>query len=251
MMPLTQPPPAVRTTPMTPRTLFPPISKRSRRTALVVALAAPMLSGAAAEPAMAENLFGALMGLFSRPAPPPRAPEIPLGYGDRTGDPNDPSNLPSQRYAPSHRGTAFCVRLCDGRYFPLSRTAGASPAEACAAFCPTSKTKIYWGGDIDRAVSDDGAGYDQLPNAYVYRDRLVDGCTCNGKDSVGLTWIDAAADPTLRPGDVVATRDGLQVFNGTNRVAKRGRHFTPVENNRKLSAEERGRVTRVLAGRDR
>jgi Protein of unknown function (DUF2865) len=225
------------------------MSKQARRAVAALLLAAPAIGGIA-QPAMAENIFGSLMGLFSRPAPPPRAPEIPLGYGDRTSDPNDPSNLPAaQRNVPVHRGgTAFCVRLCDGRYFPLSRTAGTSPADTCSSFCPTTKTKVYWGGDIDHAVGDDGTGYDQLPNAYVYRDKLIDNCTCNGKDSIGLTRIDTAADPTLRPGDVVATRDGLQVFNGggSNRVAKRSRHFTPVVNDRKLSADERRKLATTL-----
>jgi len=229
------------------------MSRHAGRAAAVLMLAAPIVVGIA-QPAMAENIFGALMGLFSRPAPPPpRAPETPLGYGDRASDPNDPSNTPAQRFVPVHRGgTAFCVRLCDGRYFPLSRTSGTSPMEACSSFCPTTKTRIYWGGDIDHAVGDDGTSYDQLPNAYVYRDRLVDNCSCNGKDSLGLTRIDTAADPTLRPGDVVATRDGLQVFNGgaVNRVAKRGRQFTPIENNRKLSADEQRKLATTLVAPD-
>jgi hypothetical protein len=228
------------------------ISRHARRTAAALLFAVPIVAGIAPQPAMAENIFGALMGLFGRPAPPPRAPETPLGYGDRTSDPNDPSNLPAQRYMPTHRsGTAFCVRLCDGRYFPLTRTSATSPAETCSSFCPTTKTRIYWGGDIDHAVGDDGTSYDQLPNAYIYRDRLVDGCTCNGKDSVGLTRIDTAADPTLRPGDVVATRDGLQVFKGTNRVAKRStQHFTPIVSDRKLSAGERRKLTTMLVAPD-
>src|SRR5262245_12293558 len=152
------------------------ISRHARRAAAALVLAAPIIGGIA-QPAMAENIFGALMGLFSRPAPPPpRTPDIPLGYGDRSSEPND------QRSAPVNRsGTAFCVRLCDGRYFPLSRTSGTSPTETCSSFCPTTKTKVYWGGDIDHAVGDDGTSYDQLPNAYVYRDRLVDSCSRNGK----------------------------------------------------------------------
>jgi len=231
------------------------VSRRGRRAALIVALAAPLLMSAAAQqPALAEGgLFGALFGMFSRPpAPPPRAPETaPLGYGDRASDPQDPSNL-RERYAPVQRGSAFCVRLCDGRYFPVTRASNASPAETCSSFCPATKTKIYWGGDIDHAVGDDGTSYDQLPNAYVYRDRLVNDCTCNGKDSVGLAKVDVAADPTLRRGDVVATREGLQVFNGngSNRVAQRGRKLVPVGTDRKLSPDVRRKLTTILVAPD-
>ena len=32
-------------------------------------------------------------------------------------------------------------------------------------------------------------------------------CTCNGKDAFGLAKIDVASDPTLKPGDIVATGD--------------------------------------------
>lgn len=230
---------------------------RSRRTAFIAALSVAMLTAAGTQHAVAENLFAALIGLFNRPSPAPqRAPEPPLGYGERTTDPNDPSNPPVQRYAPVHRGTTFCVRLCDGRYFPLTRTSTMGPVETCHAFCPSTKTKVYWGSDIDRAMGDDGTGYDQLPNAYVYRDRLVTDCTCNGKDSVGLAKIDLAADPTLRAGDVVATREGLQVFNGTvfngaTRVARRGNNFVPVESDRRLSPDARRKLTTTLVATDR
>ena len=51
--------------------------------------------------------------------------------------------------------------------------------------------------------------YAALPNAFVYRERLVGDCSCNGRTSYGLANLDAARDPTLRPGDIIATKDGL------------------------------------------
>ena len=44
----------------------------------------------------------------------------------------------------------------------------------------------------------------------MYRQKIVEGCTCNGKDSFGLARIDVASDPTLRPGDIVATGDNVK-----------------------------------------
>jgi len=41
----------------------------------------------------------------------------------------------------------------------------------------------------------------------------VPGCTCNGKDAVGLAPVKIADDPTLRKGDIVASPDGLVVAN--------------------------------------
>ncbi len=43
--------------------------------------------------------------------------------------------------------------------------------------------------------------------------RLVAGCTCNGKDQVGLAKVEIDKDPTLRKGDIVAGEAGLVVVN--------------------------------------
>ena len=122
----------------------------------------------------------------------------------------------------SSRGMAFCVRTCDGRYFPLQHHAGASPAELCKSFCPAAKTMVFSGGKIDYAVAANGMRYADLDSAFAYRDKVVDNCTCNGKDGLGLARIEPMADPTLRPGDIVATNDGLATYNG------KAAEFTPI-----------------------
>ena len=55
-----------------------------------------------------------------------------------------------------------------------------------------------------------GQRYADLENAFVYRQRIVEGCSCNGKDSFGLARIDVASDPTLRPGDIVSSGDNVK-----------------------------------------
>jgi hypothetical protein len=106
---------------------------------------------------------------------------------------------------------AYCVRLCDGRYFPVQPLKTASAAQLCNAFCPASPAKIFYGSEIKQAVSSDGARYTALANAFAYRKRLVPDCTCNGKDAFGLAAVHIAADPTLRPGDLVSPLSGLPV----------------------------------------
>jgi hypothetical protein len=101
-----------------------------------------------------------------------------------------------------------------------------SAAQACQAFCPASDTRLFAGSNIDYAVARDGSRYAALPNAYVYRRQLVEGCTCNGRDAFGLANIDIANDPTLRRGDVVATSEGLVAYTGDG---NRRADFTPVE----------------------
>ena len=64
-----------------------------------------------------------------------------------------------------------------------------------------------------------------MNNAFVYRKQLVSGCTCNGRDAFGLAPMDAKTDPTLRPGDIVATKSGLVAMTGSkNKTAQ----FSPV-----------------------
>ncbi len=121
-------------------------------------------------------------------------------------------------------GVAFCVRLCDGQHFPLeARVMNATPVEACRSMCPASRTKVFYGAEIDNAVAKDGARYGDLDTAYVYRKQLVANCTCNGKNALGLAPYDLPSDPTLRPGDIVATKTGLMAYTGNPTQA-----FTPV-----------------------
>src|SRR5579871_2124015 len=89
-------------------------------------------------------------------------------------------------------GATFCVRLCDGRYFPVQGHPTATPIQMCSAFCPAAKTRIYTGSEISDARAADGARYADLDNAFVYRQKIVPGCTCNGRDTFGLAKIDLA-----------------------------------------------------------
>jgi hypothetical protein len=111
---------------------------------------------------------------------------------------------------------AYCVRTCDGRYFPAPALDNKSRAEGCRNLCPSSETKLFIGGSIDSANSKDGKPYSALANAFRYRKELVAGCTCNGKDPVGLASIKVEDDKTLRRGDLVAASDGLQVVQSVS-----------------------------------
>ena len=162
-------------------------------------------------PAAAEGLFESLFGTGSRaPAAPPQALSYASPAALVTAAHSTPPSVRTQLSAGSTRSADYCVRLCDGRFFPVRRQSAASSAQLCNAFCPSSETKIFSGGDIARATAADGTRYANLKNAFVFRNRLVSGCTCNGKDHFGLARIEPSADPTLRPGDMVATASGLK-----------------------------------------
>ncbi len=175
--------------------------------------------------ASAQNIFEALFGrLWNSPA---------TSYAD----PNAPSHSPEATR--SEDGVAYCVRLCDGRYFPIQRHSGASSAQTCSSLCPASATKIYNGNGIDHAVAPDGKRYSELATAFAYRKKIIPGCTCNGRDALGLVYTSVADDPTLRPGDIVATNTGLMAYSG----GPNGSTFTPISTYAGLSADLRRQLT--------
>lgn len=106
---------------------------------------------------------------------------------------------------------SYCVRTCDGRYFPAPSGDSQSAAQGCKSLCPASEMKVYSGSSIGNATSKDGRPYSALANAFRYRKELVAACTCNGKDVVGLASVKPSEDKTLRRGDIVVQESGLEV----------------------------------------
>ena len=154
--------------------------------------------------AHAQDFFSALFGGLTRG----RTPYVSMPFANEDG------SIPVQRGETRRYGgggQAFCVRTCDGRYFPITASDNASKAASCNNFCPASETKIVYGSNIDNAATETGKPYSELPNAFRYRNEIVAGCTCNGKDQIGLAPVKIEDDPTLRKGDIVASENGLQV----------------------------------------
>jgi hypothetical protein len=73
---------------------------------------------------------------------------------------------------------------------------------------------VFFGSGIDHAAARDGQRYTDLDSACAYRDHLIANCTCNGRDALGLAPFEATSDPTLRAGDIVATKGGLLAYTG-------------------------------------
>ena len=165
----------------------------------VAVLAVAML----APTAQAQDFFSNFFRGFGRP----RAPSSSFGDFQQSE--------PRQRYGGG--GQAYCVRSCDGRYFPIAGTDKQSRATACSSLCPNADTELVYGSPIDNAATESGKPYSKLPNAFKYRNELVAGCTCNGKDPVGLARVEPEKDPTLRSGDIVAGVNGLVVASKSDR----------------------------------
>ena len=194
-----------------------------------------MCASALAPAAQAQDFFSQLFGGISRPRP--QQPYIQMPFSDDDGQVRAPRGEGRVRYS-GGGGQAFCVRTCDGRYFPATGSDNASRAASCNSFCPASETKVFSGSNIDNATAENGKSYSDLPNAFRFRNELVSGCTCNGKDQVGLAPVKIEKDPTLRKGDIVAGANGLVVASRT--AEKRGSvNFSPA------SASLRAKYQRV------
>jgi hypothetical protein len=188
-------------------------------------------------PASAENLFDFFFGgnKQQRQEAPPQA----SFFADPTNGPQPQTPVPPSPVA-SGSGPAFCVRSCDGKYFPLMRGA-ASPVQMCQAFCPASATRVFYGSNIDYAATASGERYANSENAFAYRKALRADCTCNGRNSAGLAPVDLALDNSLRAGDVVATSNGLVAYSGVRADGAAG-DFTPIASYPGLTAAVRTRL---------
>ena len=187
--------------------------------------------------ASAEDLFSFLFGGAQQQRQVPAQANFfadPFGLNQQAAPPPRP-------VASSGSGPAFCVRSCDGRYFPLAR-GNATPVQMCQAFCPASPTRVFFGSTIDGASSSTGERYAESENAFAFRKALRADCTCNGRDPAGLAPVDLTLDASLRPGDVIATTTGLVAYSGVKVGVNQTAEFTPVASYPGLTADVRARL---------
>jgi Protein of unknown function (DUF2865) len=211
--------------------------RRRMMLVVVVGLAGPL--ALVPRMASAEDLFSFLFGGGQRQQR--EAPAQANFFADPFGLNQQPPPPPPRPVASSGSGPAFCVRTCDGRYFPLAR-GNASPVQMCQAFCPASPTRVFFGSTIDGASSSNGERYAETENAFAFRKALRADCTCNGRDPAGLAPVDLTLDASLRPGDVIATTTGLVAYSGVKVGVNQTAEFTPVASYPGLTADVRARL---------
>jgi hypothetical protein len=207
-------------------------SRRLRR--IVAASALVMLSASAAS---AQDFFDMLFGGGRQKPSAPQASSFADPFGMF-----QPPSAPKPAPVNFARSSGFCVRLCDGKYFPIVARGGATPAQMCQAFCPASPTRVFFGSSIEGASGANGERYADLGNAFAYRKAMSADCTCNGRDPAGLAPVDLSLDTTLRPGDVVATNSGLVAYTGVRLGQSQEPDFTPVSSYPGLTADVRARL---------
>jgi hypothetical protein len=99
---------------------------------------------------------------------------------------------------------AVCVRSCDGGFFPVSYAASGGRLDGlqdmCRALCPNAEVNLYTypaTGEIEQAVSIDGARYMDSPTALKYRQNFDPACSCRRR---GQSWADALAGAEAKLG---------------------------------------------------
>ncbi|WP_245350330.1 DUF2865 domain-containing protein [Bradyrhizobium sp. UFLA03-84] len=194
-------------------------------------------------PVSAEGLFDFFFG-GSQKQQGRQAPPQANFFADPFGlnQPERQTSTPTSAPRVAGSGPAYCVRTCDGKYFPLTMRGNATPAQLCQAFCPASATKVYYGGHIDSSASSTGERYADSETAFAYRKALRADCTCNGRDPAGLAPVDLALDASLKAGDVIATTDGLVAYTGVRVGNEQSFDFTPVASYPGLTAAVRARL---------
>jgi hypothetical protein len=143
---------------------------------------------------------------------------------------------------------SFCVRACDGYFFPVGpvlRGEGQrAQAHACAALCPGAEVQLYSSrsGAIEDARAEGGRLYTALPTAFRFRESLVAGCSCQGTVPAGLARLPLSQDHTLRPGDAVVMASGVRLVRAGARFPYRPRDFVTLEAYGRLPADLRHRI---------
>ena len=146
--------------------------------------------------------------------------------------------------------TSYCVRTCDGFFFPVGNPSGgdlAAHEAACERACPTAETSVYvapaGSSGIEAAVNRRGQRYDALKTAFNHRTQIDNACSCNAGPARNYSVM---SDFTLRKGDLVMSREGLKVFRGGEQFPLRGADFARADTT-KFSAEERRALEKIEA----
>ncbi len=147
----------------------------------------------------------------THPRPRPRAPKA-SAHRDR------PPLV--QAETDSMSGGGYCVRACDGYYFPLIKSSAISGQQSCEFACPSARVELYRGETIEEARNAKGDRYSALPVAFSFRDRLTAGCSCTNPAASHDYYLRLSRkDPTLRDGDVVVGQNGAFIFSGSDLVS--------------------------------
>lgn len=194
--------------------------------------------------AAAGNWFG-----FQRRAEAPAA--VPAAAPVRRPTTRQTREARQATFAADTVSRTFCVRTCDGYFFPVGPILrGAdhhAQAGACAAMCPGAEVQLYSSrsGAIEDARGAGGRLYTASLTAFRHRGELVAGCSCQGGVTRGLASLPIGRDHTLRAGDAIVTATGVRLMRTGARFPYRPRDFVTVSAYGRLPTDLRRRVREI------
>lgn len=123
------------------------------------------------------------------PAPPPSPRSRPPANARKLREaeeapPTTEVRLP--RSAPGRTYRTWCVRTCDGFYFPISFSTTRSHLKAdqasCQKMCPAAEAELFYHAAGSEPQEDmtslSGGTYGELPSAFRYRSAVDPSCSC-------------------------------------------------------------------------
>ncbi len=136
-------------------------------------------------------------------------------------------------------GHGFCVRTCDGYYFPLITSGRATKQQSCEYACPSAPMAVYEGSTIETAQNLGGEKYTSLSAAFSFRDKTTQNCSCNPPEHAqSFSMRLLGEDLSLRTGDIVFGDHGAFVYQGSK--------FVPFERSSLLSSGTRAKIRALL-----
>jgi hypothetical protein len=104
--------------------------------------------------------------------------------------------MPAGRRPRYGGGQAYCVRTCDGRYFPDQAYGQRQRARPAQVSVRPARPRCVYGSSIDNADTENGKPIPSCRTRFRYPQRDGAGCTCNGKDQSGSRFDQVE---TIRP----------------------------------------------------
>ena len=102
------------------------------------------------------------------------------------------------RFSPRwHRRSPIACGSATAAFFPVQRMPARRRSRPAARSARRARPGSISGSSIDHAVAADGRRYADLDTAFVYREKLVAGCTCNGRTRSG--WSMHRRQRPIRP----------------------------------------------------
>lgn len=147
--------------------------------------------------------------------------------------------------------TSYCVRTCDGFYFPVGNPDSGdlhAHQASCDRACPGADTDIYvapaGSAGIADAINRKGARYDTLSTAFNHYTQIDSACTCSVNGS--RRNYSVLNDFTLRKGDLIMSSKGLLEFQGAENFPYRPNNFSRAHMKR-MSGKERASLSKMEA----